>query len=520
MVRISLLLLLLNTSACCGFGFKGCSQNYPQTDVMWCFNQNIANLSDVLSMIPDNTTTINLSKNKIRSIPSGSFSHLLHLKYLDLSQNQLAALKGGEFKGLDLLDRLNLSCNNISRIDPNAFDGLTRLRLLLLMHNQIVHVLPGVFNFLPAIQELDLSLNRLQTFSCGECGGSSTLTHLDLLANNIQRLNVSGFPALEYIRLSNNSKLELQADAFAYNPRLKSLLLQGVKAEIVLGLSVETKRRLSWVSFSVSVEKSPFTICGLLKGMDQLERVEVSYLYDLRCDDNRRSTFRWQFDDKACSYEEISFNIFIGSAVVDVLFVCVCLVWHTQGPALRYLLLILRAKLRGRRGTAKANFQFDAFISYSSRDEAWVLGQLVPRLERPAAGAPGLRLCLHHRDFRPGATVLENIEAAIYGSRHTICVMTRHFLQSEWCSMEFQLASLRLLCDGSDVLLLVFLEEIPEYCLSPHTRLRKFVRKKTYLLWPASAEEQEAFWFRLVDALKGNEEDEEGRGEELAKLTG
>nr|USC27895.1 toll-like receptor 13 [Sebastiscus marmoratus] len=907
MARSVLFLLLLNTSACCGFGFKGCSQNFPMTDVMWCFDQNIANLSEVVGMIPDNITTLNLSKNKIRVIPSGSFSQVPGLKRLDLSRNLLVSLKGGEFRGLGVLDCLNLTCNNISHIHPSAFDGLIRLQTLLLTQNILTTITPVIFNFLPAIQELDLSLNMLKAFSCGDSGGSSTLRRLDLYANNIQRMfNVSGFPALEFIRLSNNSKLELQADVFASNLRLKSLLCQGVKAEVLVGLLAETKKNLSRVAFSLFVEKSPLTICGLLKGMDQLEKVEVdlkgsrlpptnsslldcdtppvvvimdaklgnvaqlslgrgntsrlylincglkqisrttfdgyrglkvlqlnqnkldiqpdafkgltrltflsfdrskirdidpnwfiplkeltrlsllkneiteltsnvfsaltrleqlylqfnllkyiskkpfsklrrlkklnlslniidfiedgtfqdltsliyldlsgnrikrltpyilsgltnlkkfvlynnrlhfrsyespfinpyfsggqrqltsvaighsiqvdfhadafvplvnlkflyiagvlmkttnlsavmsplkslkkltlfradidalpanlmppdntleilkvqsnhlhtvdkamldalprlrvlditenpltctcdnawfkswaihdthtqvieaaetvisinvSYLYSLYCDNDRRAPYLWQFDDKACSYEQVSFILFVTFSVVDMFFVCVCLVWHTQGPTLRYLLLLLRAKLRGRRGAAGAKFQYDAFVSYSSKDEAWVMEQLVPNLERPAAGGTRLRLCLHHRDFRPGAAVLENIEAAIYGSRHTICVVTRHFLRSEWCSVEFQLASLRLLCDGSDVLLLVFLEEIPELCLSPYTRLRKIVRKKTYLMWP-EPQEQDAFWVRLIDALKDNEEEEEeeegGRGgeQDLARLIG
>lgn len=248
--------------------------------------------------------------------------------------------------------------------------------------------------------------------------------------------------------------------------------------------------------------------------------LQVSYLYDLHCDNERSSSYLWQFDDKACSYDEVSFILLITFSVLDMLFVCVCLAWHKQGPTLRYLLLILKAKLHGRKRAAVGRFQYDAFISDCSSDEAWVMEQLVPNLERPAAGAPRFRLCLHHRDFRPGTAVLENIEVAIYNSRHTICVVTRNFLRSEWCSVEFQLASLRLLCDGSDVLLLVFPEEIPEHCLSPYTRLRKIVRKRTYLLWPEEPQEQDAFWVRLVDALKDEEEGERGGDDELARLIG
>nr|XP_020461930.1 toll-like receptor 13 [Monopterus albus] len=912
MRRTVLFLLLCNACSCCGFAFKGCSQNYPQTYVMWCSNQHIANISNVISQIPKNITIINLSKNNIRNIPPGSFSHIFGLKDLDMSQNQLVSLKGGEFRGLGVLDCLNLTRNTISHIHPKAFEGLSSLQTLLLAYNTLKTISSSILHFLPVVQNVNLSHNKLTSFSCEEPGGSSTLKHLDFFANNIQRLNVSCFPALEYIRLSNNSKLELQADAFASNPRLKSLLLQTAKIEMFVGLSAETKRNLSWVAFSLFVEKSPLTICGVLKEMDQIKKVEVdltgsrlpqhnsslldcatppvvilknanlgnvaqlslgagntsklylincglkrisrttfhgfqrleflqlnqnkvviqpdtfkdlpdlsflsfdknkiraidpkwfiplkkltclslpkneitelppkafsaltqlkelylhfnllkyitkkpfsklcsllklnlslniiyyieegsfqdltslryldlsgnrirrltpsilsglmhlrkfvlynnqlhfryneapfinltsleflemnyqgpgaqgignigphffqglghltsiaightimanfhpdafvplvklkflyiagvnmkttnlsaaffplkrlkrltlyrvdldklpanlmppdntleilkvqsnhlhtvdksmldalprlrtlvvsdnpltctcenawfkswsihnpntqvSYLYNLHCDNDRKSPYLWQFDDTACSYENISFNLFITFSVMDVLFVCVCLAWHTQGPALRYLLLILKAKLRGSRLAVRSKFQYDAFISYSAKDESWVMRELVHNLERPPAGASRLRLCLHHRDFRPGTAVLENIETAIYSSRHTICVVTHHFLHSEWCSMEFQLASLRLLCDGSDVLLLVFLEDIPEHYLSPYTRLRKIVHRKTYLLWPEKPQEQESFWVRLRAALKDSEEEGGGGGgeDELAQL--
>ncbi|XP_074519569.1 uncharacterized protein LOC141785272 [Halichoeres trimaculatus] len=906
-MQTALFLFLIQVSACCGYSFRGCTQNFPQTDTMWCFNRNIANLSDVTGMIPDNITNINLSKNRIRVIPPGAFSPVFGLKHLDLSQNQLHFLKGGEFTGLDFLVFLNLTSNNISHIQPSAFDGLSRLKTLLLIHNHLTSISPLIFSSLPAIREVDLSLNMLHVFSCRGSNGSSTLRKLDLFANDIRNINVSCFPALEHIRLSNNSKLELQEDVFASNRRLTALLCESVRAEMLLRISAKTKKTLSWVAFSLSMEKSPLTVCELLKGMNQLGRAEidlkgsrfpqgnrsllecstppmlilkdanlgnvaqlplgkgntsklyldnlglkqisnatfsgykglktlqmnrnrvviekdtfkdltqltflsfdknkirdldpewfvnlrnlkrlsllkneitelppkvfsalleleelylqfnllkyitkkpfsrlrklqklnlslniidfieegtfedltslryfdlsgnrikrltprilsgltnlrqfilynnrlhfksyeapftnltsleylemnyqgpggqgigsigpdffkdahrltsvsfghsiqmyihpeafvplvklkylyiagvimkttnltavlsplktlkklslyradleglpanllpldnaleilqvranhlhtvdkevldalprlrildisenplsctcdnawfktwaihnkdtqVSLFYNMQCDNDMRSPFLWQFDDKACSYDQASFSLFVSCSVVDVLFVVLCLVWHSQGPTVRYLMLLIRAKVRGRRGAAGAKFQYDAFVSYSWKDETWVMGQLVPHLERPGAG--GLRLCLHHRDFRPGAAVLENIEAAIYSSRHTICVVSRNFLQSEWCSVEFQLASLRLLCDGSDVLMLVFLEEMPEHCLSPFTRLRKIVRKKTYLLWPEEPKEQEVFWVRLTDALRGNEEEE---GQELAMLVG
>lgn len=39
-----------------------------------------------------------------------------------------------------------------------------------------------------------------------------------------------------------------------------------------------------------------------------------------------------------------------------------------------------------------------------------------------------------------GKPIIENITEAIYGSRKTICVISRRYLESEWCSREIQVA--------------------------------------------------------------------------------
>lgn len=56
-----------------------------------------------------------------------------------------------------------------------------------------------------------------------------------------------------------------------------------------------------------------------------------------------------------------------------------------------------RQRHRGDYLEAEEDMKYDAFVSFSSRDEAWVLEELVPRLEEQ--GQPRLQLCLHIRDF-------------------------------------------------------------------------------------------------------------------------
>lgn len=39
-----------------------------------------------------------------------------------------------------------------------------------------------------------------------------------------------------------------------------------------------------------------------------------------------------------------------------------------------------------------------------------------------------------------GKPILDNITDAIYQSRKTLCVISRRYLESEWCSREIQVA--------------------------------------------------------------------------------
>jgi len=138
--------------------------------------------------------------------------------------------------------------------------------------------------------------------------------------------------------------------------------------------------------------------------------------------------------------------------------------------------------------------------------------QLVPNLE---GNGSSFKLCLHHRDFELGRDIVDNIVSAVYNSRKTICVVSRDFLRSEWCSLEIQLASYRLFDEHRDVLLLVFLEEISERQVSSYHRMRKVMLKKTYLQWPSSdctnpTQARELFWNQLRRAMRsGSRQTEE-----------
>ncbi|XP_032255524.1 uncharacterized protein LOC116629333 [Phoca vitulina] len=84
----------------------------------------------------------------------------------------------------------------------------------------------------------------------------------------------------------------------------------------------------------------------------------------------------------------------------------------------------------------KPGEKFHLFVSYSSMDAMWTRG-LISRLE---ADLPGLRICLHERDFTPGRNVLENMAECIQQSQKVLLVLSQDFVQSRWCLLEADLS--------------------------------------------------------------------------------
>uniref|UniRef100_A0A673JDP4 TIR domain-containing protein n=1 Tax=Sinocyclocheilus rhinocerous TaxID=307959 RepID=A0A673JDP4_9TELE len=133
---------------------------------------------------------------------------------------------------------------------------------------------------------------------------------------------------------------------------------------------------------------------------------------------------------------------------------------------------------------ADGEMQYDAFLSFCRQDEAWVLGEMDPRLEEQ--GNPRLMsvLCLHNRDFEMSIGYVIHQDVSIYSSQCTVCLISRRYLRSDWCSLEIRVATHRQLEDQKHRLILIFLEHISPFELSAFHRLARLVRSRTYLDWP------------------------------------
>ncbi|XP_048124758.1 toll-like receptor 13 [Alosa alosa] len=145
-------------------------------------------------------------------------------------------------------------------------------------------------------------------------------------------------------------------------------------------------------------------------------------------------------------------------------------------------------------------YPYDVFVSHTvDKDESWVVDRLLPSLKH--RGPPFLKLCLPRKDFQLGKDIVENKTDSLYRSRRTLCLVSRHYLRSNWGSLEMRLGTYRLQVEHRDVLILVFLEKIPSNLLSAHHRLARLVKTRTYIEWPQDPAQQEAFWDTLWDKL-------------------
>uniref|UniRef100_A0A452FN74 Toll-like receptor n=2 Tax=Capra hircus TaxID=9925 RepID=A0A452FN74_CAPHI len=137
--------------------------------------------------------------------------------------------------------------------------------------------------------------------------------------------------------------------------------------------------------------------------------------------------------------------------------------------------------------------QFHAFISYSGHDSAWVKNELIPNLEKE-----DIRICLHERNFVAGKSIVENIINCIEKSYKSIFVLSPNFVQSEWCHYELYFAHHNLFHEGSDNLILILLEPIPQYSIpSSYHKLRALMAQRTYLEWPKEKSKHGLFWANL-----------------------
>ncbi|XP_073537513.1 uncharacterized protein [Phyllobates terribilis] len=233
---------------------------------------------------------------------------------------------------------------------------------------------------------------------------------------------------------------------------------------------------------------------------------EVLFLdfYDQHCFVNTQKPYSYliSFLEQNCN-SELGFIAFLTTLVSTLIFMCISVFYESIWWYILYIFYAIKCRLSNRH-RKRDHYEYDVFVSYNNHNEQWVTEQLLPNLEQN--GPPFFKVCIHNRDFEIGRDIVENIVDSIYSSRWTICVITRSYLQSNWCSLEIRMATYRLVAESKDSLILVFLDDIPREELQYYHKLTKILDKKTYLKWPEDVDGQQLFWARLRKVISNTRE--------------
>ncbi|XP_033841663.1 toll-like receptor 13 [Periophthalmus magnuspinnatus] len=495
--------------------------------VLYLENNAFSTLDNTFGISFPNLANFSAEENYLVLVHKETFNNMLNLTDLNIKSKSATNVENGAFDGLLNLRHLTFSQKYQSGGVISGLGHLERLVVFISTNEQTVVSKPMTFN-ISSLQELTIEVDRnvcidqalcnlhnmtnLQVFSLDTfCCYIPSDTFLE--APHLQNVTITNcvefspdpdlfktISELKFLDLSHNKIQNLNFFSTSTLTKLEKLILRNNKLRIINETIFETLPSLKYLDLSENPFACDCSNAGFIIWVIKNKQVQVVNAFQYRCSSplSLDGQFLLDFKVQLC-WEGTRLFCFLFSSGLVLFTLLSSFIYHFMRWRLVYGFYLLQAFLYdSKKKKQESPSVYDAFVSYNVHNEDWVYGELVPELEEQQ----GWKLCLHHRDFQPGKPIIENVTDAIYSSRKTLCVISSHYLQSEWCSREIQLASFRLFDEKKDVLILLFLEELSSNQLSPFYQIRKLVKSHTYLSWNQARGSKALFWEKVQRALE------------------
>ncbi|XP_071135459.1 toll-like receptor Tollo isoform X2 [Mytilus edulis] len=440
---------------CCGSLSCNCKMSCPtnctclmsfnhQSGIVDCSNKHINNVTENILSVAE---TFYLDGNDLVYIKSAIFSGLHQLKTLYLNKSGIDVIQPNSFVNLTKLKSLYLNENSLSCVDVELLNGLVSLKFLQLEHNNIAFIAYDAFKRKTHLEVLRLAYNKLVSLPYGFAESVITLKFLTL-SNNQWSCDCDD--------LHDFKELTYELADVIYDRHNMYCFVNNTKNE---SFPIGSKQHVVGLDY--------WSICP-----------NQSVIFQNRTIEKHREVL---------NYKEV--QALTSTLVILVLFILIfTLVFMNR--TLIQVVIYNKFGIRLFSVKPEENKMYDAFVSYSHKDEGFVARELVQRLENN----DDYKLCVHFRDFPIGACIADTIIRSVEESSRTIMIVSNNYLDSEWCQYEFQTAHHSVLRDKSQKIILILMEDIDPAKLDPELKL--YMKTKTYL-----KRTDPWFWEKLVFAL-------------------
>ncbi|BES93534.1 TIR [Nesidiocoris tenuis] len=379
--------------------------------------------------------------------------------------------------------------NNFDELLSHSFLGRKNLNILYANHSNINFVHNQTFFGLKKLTVLHLEHNRIKELRLGtEFEGLTSLKELYLQSNLIHFIDNRTFlqlTQLEILRLEDNRLKKFQMSVFTSNPYLIDIGLLNNFWSCECKFMTEFS---GWIRSNAAKIRDARSVACVIDNRSNLAGPKLLEFNSSRCSvyagGSRGIVDRQMIRD----YLPLLLLTCV-AFVMSIGFVCALFAYRHELRVWVYA----RCGLRVCYGAAPFDDAdrdrlFDAYVSYCVKDEPFVTQVLAPKLE------PHFSLLLHYRDFNVSSYVADTILEATESTKRTIVVLSRNFLNSEWCRFEFKTALHEVLKDRRRRLIVLLVGDLtpPEV----DGELRLYLKTSTCLHWGDSL-----FWQKLRFAM-------------------